>query len=307
MIITAFLNNCKLEGKSDNTIITYKNALYEFENFLKEELNMEEEETDNILELYSLFNKDLAIKFSQCLHDKGYSSVTIRKKISAIKSLYTHYLNKYEIINTNNAYEYLIMPKLERKLPEFLRVDESTALLNEIKSLNNKYMERDFCIIKFLLIFGLRASEIVNLQMQDVDLQHKSILIKKTKTKRERLLSFSGNKSLETDILNYLNWRNTEINIVDYDYFFLSRTGRKLTTRALNQILDRHCSNANIKHISCHKLRHSAATTMLEHNVSIRTVQEILGHESITTTQLYTHITSDTKAKAVNSNPLSNV
>jgi len=222
------------------------------------------------------------------LHDLNYNNKTISRHISALRSF-------FKFLKTNNYIKdnpclLITNPKLDKKLPKYLNYEETEKLLNAFD--NNNYLGlRNSCILELLYSTGIRVSEITSIKVKDISLTEKSIKIT-GKGNKERIVYF-GSKCLEL-IDKYLKKSRPQLNTKNIDNLFLSKTGRVINDREIRKIVDDASKIAGIKiKISPHVLRHTFATHMLSDGADLRSVQELLGHENLSTTQIYTHISNE--------------
>ena len=226
------------------------------------------------------------------------------RKIAAIRSLFKYLTTKAKVLNTDPTLD-MESPKLSKRSPVYLTLDESKALLDATIS-RDKHSIRDHSIITLFLNCGLRLSELCGINISDMKNDTLSIVGKGNK---ERTIYL--NKSSLRAICKYLPIRNADIEKIhpeDKDALFISGKYGRINKRTVERIVKKHIGNAGLNKdkYTPHKLRHTSATLMYKHgNVDIRSLQEILGHESISTTQIYTHVDSDKLRDAVKSNPLS--
>lgn len=260
---------------SKDTIHSYNVDLVEYFNYLnKEGINF-----------YDM-NYDMVRLFLMYLNDSGNKSSTISRKISSLRSFYKFLLNK-KIVETN-PFSLVSLPKKERHLPRFFYYNELEELF-QVSKLNTPLGQRDRLILEMLYATGVRVSELVNIKLKDISSDEIRILGKGSK---ERVVRFG--EYAETILDLYLNEGRKKINVNNSEYLFLNSKGGTLTTRGVRYILDRIINKTTIdKKISPHMLRHSFATHLLNEGCDILTVQELLGHESLTATSIYTHITND--------------
>lgn len=225
-------------------------------------------------------------KYLVFLDEQKNKSSTIARKISALRSFYRFLLNK-EVVKTN-PFSLISLPKKEKHLPRFFYYNELEALF-EVPKLNTPLGQRDRLILEMLYATGVRVSELVNIKVSDITGEKIKVLGKGNK---ERIVRF-GDYAL--DVLElYLKDGYKKLNKNKYDYLFLNNNGEQLTTRGIRYILDNIIKRTTIdKKISPHMLRHSFATHLLNEGCDILTVQELLGHESLSATSIYTHITND--------------
>ena len=237
--------------------------------------------------------------FMAYLNDKGIAKRSISRKIATLKSFFK-YLLKNEIIETNPL-SLIKTPGYERKLPEFLSVEVMRELLSTFNT--EKFTgKRDKMIFEILYATGMRSNEMLGLKAEDIDLDSSIIRIRFGKGGKERLVPF--NRHAADAISLYLAARPS-VN-PSTDYLIVSVRGRHLTNRDLRRIVKKHLKRfASVRKMSPHTMRHTFATHMLDRGADIRAVQELLGHSSIASTQIYTHTTME-KLKEVyrSSHPL---
>ena len=276
-VFESFKNYLKLErGLSFNTIKSYEYDLHLFKKFLDEHkindtpLNCKPETVKDYL-FKSLSNK---------------KSRSQARSISAIKGFF-NYLIFEDLIKVNPILD-IELPKLDKKLPAVLSENEITKLIDSV-DLSYNFGQRNKTIIEILYGTGIRVSELINLKLSNIFFNEKIIKII-GKGNKERFVPLGDIASNQIKV--YLNNRNK--NIVDpefSDILFLNRYGRKLTRSMIFKIVTDASKRINIhKRISPHTLRHSFATHLLKNGADLRTIQIILGHESITTTEIYTHL-----------------
>ncbi len=257
---------------SDYTIINYENDINEYLLFLKEidldYLDIKYQDLHYLLEYY--YNKKL-------------SNTSIRRKISSLKGFYK-YLVRNELIN-NNPFNYVSLPKKEKKLPKFLNHNELIEMFNSVDISTIEGL-RNRLIIEILFATGVRVSELVNIKLEDLDNSEKTIKIK-GKGNKERIVFY--NDICQKLIKDYLNKRKSSSN-----YLIVNNQGDQISTEMIRIIIDDIIKQTNInKKISPHVLRHTFATELLNNGCDLITVQELLGHSSISTTGIYTHISKE--------------
>ena len=191
-------------------------------------------------------------------------------------------------------------PKLRKTLPKYLTLDESMQLLN---SVDGKYQERDYCILTLFLNCGLRISELVGLNLRDIQQDALRVLGKGNKVRIIYL-----NEACQEALQAYLAVRRP-ISGRDADALFLSAQNERISRSTVHAMVKKRLAAAgiNASEYSSHKLRHTAATLMLQNGVDVRAVQEVLGHDHLNTTEIYTHIDNDALRVAARANPLSHV
>ena len=263
---------------SDHTILGYQDDLEIFKNFLS---------SKNIND-FNEVTYDLIREYLKYLHNLKYTSKSIVRFISSIRGLFKYLMSK-KIIK-DNPMTLVSNPKVERKLPKYLEYNELEKLVNT-PDIKTDMGIKDALILEMLYSTGIRVSELVNIKINDIDKKNKEIRIL-WKGSKERIVLF-GNVLL--DKLNlYLNTYYPKYNINNSNYLFLNKHGNKLNDRMVRMIVDDNMIKAGInKKISPHTLRHTYATHMLNSGADIKTVGDLLGHESISTTTIYTHLSNE--------------
>ena len=279
-----FLKNEK--NYSNNTVISYKNDLIQLLNYIKDQKILEVENVQYI-------DRNIIRKYIVHLKKNNYSARSISRKISTIRSFFK-FLLKEGIVKINPTLN-LITPKIDKKLPYFLYLQEVNKLI-ETPPQHTITGIRDRAILELLYGTGIRVGELVNLDIHDLDLYEKTVRIF-GKGSKERILPL-GNPNLRA-VQEYLTSRNLfrkdiSVNKNDLDALLLNCFGGRLTARSIRRIIIKYMRIAGLnKKISPHVLRHSFATHLLGGGADLRSVQELLGHESLSTTQIYTHITKE--------------
>lgn len=286
-----FLKYLKYERNfSDNTIISYKQDLDCFHAF------MEREDRDYL----NLTVEDIRDFETDRLttHD---SKRSLARRISALKHYYKFLLKKKYV--TKNPFLDLNSLKVNKKYPEALYVSQIQELFKRNEQREDPLMSRDQALLELFYSSGMRCSEVVNLKTSDIDFSSKTIRVF-GKGKKERMVPFSDR--CKKSMINYgKNLRNELLKKLPKqkvtNYFFLNSKGTKLTNRGVEYILH-EIEKKNGMNIGLHPhvLRHSFATHLLENGADLRTIQVLLGHESINTTQVYTNITKETLKKEYN-------
>ncbi|MCH1964439.1 tyrosine recombinase XerC [Clostridium perfringens] len=230
--------------------------------------------------------------------DRKNSAYAKARKVATLKSFFKFLNVKMKVIDENPTIE-LETPKIKKRLPVYLTLDQSKKVLESMNK-GKKYYSRDYCIFVLFLNCGMRLSELCNIKLKDIKEDTITIIGKGDKERTVYL-----NEECTKAINNYLKDRK-ELNNYN-EYLFLSKRKTKITARAVEDLVKKHIENAGFKDkkYTPHKLRHSAATMYLKEGVDIRFIQEILGHENISTTQIYTHVDDIELRKIVNDSPLS--
>ena len=259
---------------SDKTILNYELDLNDYFDYLKKEgLNYKDIEYEQLMGLFDHFE---SLKLS---------SKTIRRHISTLHGFYK-YLCSNNITN-NNPFNYVNLPKKETKLPRYLSYDELLEIFNNLEIKTN-YDLRDRLILELLYATGIRVSELVNLKISDITMSNESIRVF-GKGSKERIVYF--NNVCKNILKKYLKIYK-EINKKNLDYLILNTKGEQITTAGISYILNQIIKKISFnKHITPHMLRHTFATHLLNNGCDLLTVQELLGHSSISTTGIYTHVT----------------
>lgn len=320
LILREFLSYHEtIKGQSKRTISEYHLDLRMFLRFMK--LIKREMPYDTDLETISIRDVDLAfirtitvtdvfdflsylandrvVHESSFTESKGINSSSRARKLSAIKSFF-----KYLTVHTRqleqNPVQDMEYPKLRKALPRYLTLEQSAALLRSVDGPNKT---RDFAILMIFLNCGVRRSELVNLNISDIYEDRIRVVGKGNK---ERIVYMGS--SCKAAIDAYLIERN-QIVLTDNRALFGSRDHNRISVSAVHRLVKKHVLEAGLdpEKLSAHKLRHTAATLMLQNGVDVKTVQEVLGHENLNTTQIYTHIESTELKIASEANPISKI
>ena len=273
-------------GKSSNTIRSYRRDILQFMEYIdeyEEIRTFEDVEMLTIRSFIAYLNSDERLKKKK--NAKVVSKRIINRKISALRTFFK-YLQEKKVIQTNKVM-YVNMPKFEKELPNVLSKDD----LNKMRSVINTEKItgiRDRLIIELLYSSGIRASELINLNEYVIDFNEREMRIV-GKGDKERITFFSRNakKWLE----KYIEEKKKEYKNYSKEILITNSKGKKLTTRSLRRLISNHATEAGLqKEVTPHVFRHSFATELLNNGVDIRYLQELLGHSSISTTQVYTHV-----------------
>ena len=230
----------------------------------------------------------------------GLSAPARARKVAAIRSFYKYLTNKAKLISENPMQD-LDSPHLKKSLPRYLDLEESVSLLDHVDGANQA---RDYCILTLFLNCGLRISELVGLNVADVRGNQLRVLGKGNK---ERMLFL--NEACQSALEDWLTERSM-LTLVDQNALFVTLQNRRRISRAaVHKLVKKHPAAAGLgsTQYSAHKLRHTAATLMLQNGVDVRTLQEVLGHDHLNTTQIYTHVDNDDLRTAARANPLGKV
>ena len=224
------------------------------------------------------------------LNERQYSKSTIARKLATLRSFYKFLLKRGSV--SSNPVTAVRTPKQDKKLPRFLEYEEVKRLL-ETPPVDNWLGARDRAILEVLYSTGIRVSELVGLNMDDIDFLGEVVHVR-GKGKKERIAPISSS-ALQV-IQHYMEYRNKRAQSnpnFDPKVLFVNKHGRRLSTRSVRRKMDKYLKMAGLDPaISPHTLRHSFATHMLNNGADLRSVQELLGHQSLSTTQIYTHLTT---------------
>jgi len=269
---------------SKHTVLSYENDLFGFYHYL---MNSRMHESIQDINHFTIR------KYIAYLKEKKYSRKSIARKASSIRSFFKYLLRK-RIIVENPALN-LVTPKIDKKLPSFLYIQEINCLIDSIDT-GKPQGKRDKTILEILYGTGMRVSELVHLNMNDLDLIENTVRVF-GKGSKERILPLS--KPCIKALNNYFlireeHYLKSKIADKKNSIVFLNRFGGRLTTRSICRIIQKRIKESGLnKKISPHALRHTFASHLLDGGADLRSVQELLGHESLSTTQIYTHITKE--------------
>lgn len=278
-LILKFIDELRYEKNySELTINGYLSDLDMFLEYLNE---------NNIKNYNDVEYQDIRL-YINYLYEQKYNNKTISRHISAVRSFFK-YLKSNNYIE-NNPSLLISNPKLEKRLPKYLNFEEIEKLLNSFDN-NNFIGLRNSLILEILYSTGIRVSEITNIKLNDISLSNKSIMVT-GKGNKQRIVYF-GSKCLNL-LDSYIKKSYPILNENGSDYLILSKTGKKINEREIRKVVDEAAIIAGIKiKISPHVLRHTFATHMLNEGADLRSVQELLGHENLSTTQVYTHLNNE--------------
>ena len=258
---------------------------------------IEEIETSDVFDFLSYLASDRVANPESPAPEYGISPTSRARKLSAIKSFYKYLTVRTKQLQENPVAE-LEYPKLRKSLPKYLTIEQSAKLLRSVSGVNEK---RDYAILMIFLNCGIRRSELVGLNITDV---YEDRLRVVGKGNKERIVYFGT--ACRKAIDSYMEVRK-EMVLTDNRALFGSRNGNRISVTAVHRLVEKALLQAGLDatQFSAHKLRHTAATMMLSGGVDVKTVQEVLGHENLNTTQIYTHIENTELKIASEANPLS--
>lgn len=315
--INSFLDySITILNKSPNSVKEYNYDLANFLKFMMIRFKLTNKTNYDEIDISSFTEKDLAKITLNDIHayishlaiDNRSKATTRARKISTIRIFFKYLTQKEKILKENPA-QNLETPKLEKRMPKYLSLDDSKKLLNVASHEDNRNNKRDYTITTLFLNCGMRLSELVGININDIDFSEcKMTVIGKGNKERTIYL----NKSCMIAINDYLSTR-PPANTIKHDSknsekaLFLSEQRQRISNRTVQAIINKELKLAGLdsKNLSVHKLRHTAATLMYQYgNVDIRALQELLGHRSISTTEIYTHVSNEQVRDAVEANPL---
>ncbi|MBW4828751.1 MAG: tyrosine recombinase XerC [Clostridiaceae bacterium] len=311
LILEDYLNYMEtIRGKSPNTVKEYFFDIRIFLRFLKIRYRLVEKNTPlEEIEIYDIdidFIKRVTI---QDLHafisfvdkNRGNGNYAKARKVASIRSFFDYLHTKINLIEKNPANN-LEFPKTDNRQPVYLTLEQAKSLLDTINNNPNElFRKRDYAIVALFLNCGLRLSELVSIDIHKIKEDTLTVIGKGNK---ERTIYL--NEACKEALNDYIKIRPKDVK--DEKALFLSKRKNRISTRAVQHMIDKYLEKTGLDPsiYSTHKLRHTAATLMYKYgNVDIRALQDILGHENVATTQIYTHIDDERLREAVNSNPLS--
>lgn len=277
-----------IKNYSEHTILSYKNDLIEFYNFIKSERM-----APSILKIR---NNRPCKNYLVYMSNKGYSSTTINRKLSSLRSFYNYLVKTNEI--EHNYFDDVDSIKEPKRLPGLLKVEE---IDNMMKSIDKKKALgfRNYVILEILYGCGLRVSELCDLQIKQIDFSNETILIHGKGSKDRIVVMFDD---LKHDLRHYISYERTELlrkgKNPETRKVFINNHGGELTPRGVRVILDSIIDKMGETYkVTPHMLRHSFATALLDNGADLRVVQELLGHSNLSTTQIYTHVSVEKMKK----------
>lgn len=273
--LSEFLEYLKVVKKhSDNTIINYQVDILEFNDFMK----------GKILEI----SKEDVNDYLNYMYEMNASKSTISRKLSSLRTFY-NYLISNGIVSTN--YFLLVKnPRKDKSLPRYVN-DSDIDKMFMIPDTRKPIGQRNLVIIRMLYATGVRVSELVNIKIKDINISERTIRIL-GKGSKERIVIFGINTSRE--LKKYLDDGRRKLDVRNSEYLFLNKDGNRLSDRYVRKIIDDIIVKASISmHVSPHMLRHTFATEMLNNGADLVSVKDLLGHESLNTTSIYTHVSDE--------------
>lgn len=277
--IKEFTNYLQKERRyPETTINSYARDIEQYYEFLKE----------NKIEDKNISNDEIR-SYLKYMDELKYSKSTISRNLSALRHYYNYLMISYDY--KNNPFKQIRNPKKDKKIPNFLQYDELENIINSIP-LDNALDVRNRLIIELLYATGLRVSELTSLEVNQINYSGREIKVV-GKGNKERIVYF-GEYCEEILKLYLRSYRNKLLNGNRNDYLLLNKDGNPLSSRGVELIINKIIKELALKHnVSPHTLRHTFATDLLNNGADLKSVQELLGHSSLSTTQIYTHITNE--------------
>lgn len=300
-----------VKGKSPKTVEEYFFDLRTFFRYLKlanrmvsPEVPFEEIKIDDVnIDLLKEVNlTDVFEYMNYVATERNNHEAARARKVSSLRHFFKYLTNKTQELSFNPVQE-LETPKLPKKLPKFLSLEQSKALLSAAQTYGGNYKERDYCILTLFLNCGLRLSELAGINLNDYTPE--GVLKITGKGNKERVVYL--NSSCKNALESYRKVRPND-GLNDKSALFISRQKNRISVKTIQLLVNKYLKSAGLGNMgySVHKLRHTAATLMYQHgHVDIRILKEILGHENLGTTEIYTHIANSQMKDALDSNPLS--
>ena len=315
-IIKNFLGYLEtIKGKSSRTVEEYYLDLRTFFRYMKQQENLIpkeipfEEISISDIDLDFIKNITLTQVFEYMNYVgaiRGNKPSTRSRKVSSLRTFFHYLTNKVNLLKTNPILE-LETPKPKKSLPKYLNLEQSIELLQAV---DGDYKERDYCMLTLFLNCGMRLSELVNINISDIHVQTSNSMPSIRilgKGDKERMVYL--NESCMDAINNYLKVRPKD-GLIDKQALFISRNKRRISPKTVQYLVNKYLEKIGLggAGYSVHKLRHTAATLMYQHgNVDIRVLKDILGHENLGTTEIYTHLSDQQMEEAMKVNPLAKI
>lgn len=318
-IVDKYLNHQRvIRGRSEKTLEQYTIDLIVFFRFLiakRDNISLTDEESFNNIniskltqtEITNVTREDIYEFFNYTAIDRENISRTRARKLSTLKSFYRYLAVTANLIEDNPAAD-IESPSIKSSLPKFLSLDESIQLLNAVSNDElSKTKERDYAIITLFLNTGMRLAELVSINLNDMDKELRSLRIL-GKRNKERIVYL--NEACREALTAYLLVRDNNPQIKNINALFISRQNNRISNKTVQWMVNKYFIAADLSHknYSVHKLRHTAATLMYQSGkVDVRVLKDILGHEQLNTTQIYTHVSDANMENAMKMNPLAQI
>ncbi len=273
------------KGFSENTVVAYRNDLYQLASFVAEEATKH-----SFTPVWTSFGRQGMLSYLLNLKERNYAATTTARKMAAAKSFFSFMVAEGNI--KDNPMLNVASPRVGKSLPKPISINQAMLLLEQPAKLSTPEAKRDRAILELLYASGMRVSELVSLNLEDINIDGGDVRCF-GKGHKERIIPIAPRAALT--VKKYLQEARPHLLHNDVEQaLFLNRRGDRLTRQGLWQILKGYAKSAGLdKEITPHTLRHSFATHMLNGGADLRSVQELLGHANISTTQVYTHLTSE--------------
>ncbi len=288
--IDDFLKHLKYERNlSEHTLRNYESDMEQFYDFIAP-ANSDGERRD--VDIHAIDNLTIR-EYMARLYEKKKKKSSIHRKVACLRTFF-RFLCREGVLEKNPAM-LVSSPRVDRKLPNHLSIEQMIQFI-ETPETETVLGKRDRAILELLYASGVRVSELVGLNLTDIDFNHQTLRVK-GKGRKERMVPFGNHAKAALEA--YLGVRGELLIEADPDdrdpnAVFMNYQGTRITTRSVGRMLDKYCKQcAEIHHVSPHALRHSFATHLLDAGADLRTIQELLGHARLTTTQQYTHVSTD--------------
>ncbi len=295
-----------VKNRSQKTIFEYALNIKEFLSFLLVDKNICKQDNINLHLCDENFFKSISLNdaykyISYCKNERNNSSTTRARKVVAIRQLFKYLSDNRQILK-NNPMKALDTPKQKKALPKYLSLQQSIDLLGTV---DGKNKERDYAILTIFLNCGLRLSELVSLNYTDIKPDHSMVILGKGNKERTVYLNEACVKAVE----RYMAVRPKD-GVIDKKALFLSSRLKRISPKTVQFIVKSYLEKAGLGDmgLSVHKLRHTAATLMYQYgDVDVLVLKDILGHENLNTTEIYTHLADEQKKQAIDNNPLGKI
>ncbi len=296
-----------IKGRSSNTVDEYFIDLRTFFRYLKHTRGS----SDSPMEALSILDVDLDLirtvtlndvyEFMNYLKTERHNTNKTRARKTTSLRMFFRYLTDYTHLLDSNPVRNLDTPKQKKSLPQYLTLEQSLELL---RSVSGEFAQRDYCMLVLFLNCGLRRAELAGINLRDIRSDH--TLVVRGKGNKERILYL--NEACQDAIAQYLKVRPVD-GVQDKQALFLSRLKKRISLQGVHYVVKRYLHQVpGAENMSTHKLRHTAATLMYQQGgVDIRVLKDVLGHENLGTTEIYTHLSNSQVRQAVEDNPLSHV
>lgn len=307
--------NEAIKNKASSSIDEYFRDLQTFFRYIKlikgkvfDDVDFDRIEINDVdIDLIKTINvQDLYSYLVFCKDERNNNSTTRARKVSSLKQFFKYLTVQTHQLEENPA-ELLDSPKLKKSLPKHLTLENSLKLLNSVKESEGPNAARDYCIITLFLNCGMRLSELCNLNVTDITTDGSLRIL--GKGNKERVIYL--NNACRSSLSEYLKVRPNDGIPADHkNALFISRNRRRISNKTVQHIVYAYLEKIGLggQGLSVHKLRHTAATLMYQHGgVDIRVLQDVLGHENLGTTQIYTHVADKQVKDAIDANPLSKI